>query len=185
MGAAMRAKGELSAAIKSYDRAIEINPKHVGARYKKLMLLLNLEDFKMGWPAYEYRRKKSKLDSVPVISSRPKWRLGDQGKVLVWGEQGIGDEIMFSYLIPDLHKACSQLIVKADKRLIPILRRYFQKILRFVKATHRFPKLITIPISLWARCHCIFDPISRVLKRRRKAIYLPMEKELRFCGTGF
>ena len=68
-GAALRAKGELRAAIKSYDRAIEINPKHVGARYNKSMLLLNLEDFKTGWPACEYRWKKSKLDSVPVISS--------------------------------------------------------------------------------------------------------------------
>ena len=134
MGAALRAKGELRAAIKSYDRAIEINPKHVGARYNKSMLLLNLEDFKMGWPAYEYRWKKSKLDSVPVISSRPKWRLGDRGKVLVWGEQGIGDEIMFSSLIPDLHKACSQLIVKADKRLIPILRRSFPKDIAFCES---------------------------------------------------
>jgi ADP-heptose:LPS heptosyltransferase len=98
------------------------------------MLLLNLEDFKMGWPAYEYRWKKSKLDSVPVISSRPKWRLGDRGKVLVWGEQGIGDEIMFSSLIPDLHKACSQLIVKADKRLIPILRRSFPKDIAFCES---------------------------------------------------
>jgi len=133
MGAALRAKGELQAAIKSYDSAIKINPKNVDARYNKSLLLLNLESFKKGWPAYEYRWKKSKLDSVPTLSSRPKWHLGDQGRVLVWGEQGIGDEIMFSSLIPDLHAACSHLIVKADKRLIPILSRSFPKDIEFVE----------------------------------------------------
>lgn len=35
MGAALRAKGELQAAIKSYDSAIKINPKNVDARYNK------------------------------------------------------------------------------------------------------------------------------------------------------
>ncbi len=69
-----------------------------------------------------------------MISSRPKLRLGDQGKMLVWGEQGIGDEIMFSSLIPDLHKACSKLIVKADKRLIPTLRRSFPKDIAFCES---------------------------------------------------
>lgn len=133
MGAALRAKGELQAAIKSYDSAIKINPKNVDARYNKSLLLLNLESFKKGWPAYGYRWKKSKLDSVPTLSSWPKWHLGDQGRVLVWGEQGIGDEIMFSSLIPDLHAACSHLIVKADKRLIPILSRSFPKDIEFVE----------------------------------------------------
>ena len=79
MGAALRAKGELKAAIKSYDRAIEINPKHVGARYNKSMLLLNLEDFKMGWPAHEYRWKKSKLDSSARDLKPTQMALGASG----------------------------------------------------------------------------------------------------------
>ena len=64
--------------------------------------MLNLEDFKTGWPTYEYRWKKSKLDSALTLTRRPKWRSGDQGRVLMWGEQGIGGEVMFASLIRDL-----------------------------------------------------------------------------------
>jgi hypothetical protein len=35
MCAALRAKGMLQAAIKSYETAIEINPNNVGAQYNK------------------------------------------------------------------------------------------------------------------------------------------------------
>ena len=65
------------------------------------------------------------------MTRRPKWRLCDQGRVLVWGEQGIGNEVMFASLIRDLHTVCSHLIVKADLRLIPILRRSFPRGIEF------------------------------------------------------
>ena len=125
MGVALRGKGALKAAIGCYDKAIAIDPHNVSAHYNKALLLLNLLDFEAGWPLYEYRWQKSKLDSVPVVTQKPKWRPGDQNRVLVWGEQGAGDEIMFASLIPDLYAACSQLIVKADRRLIPLFKRSF------------------------------------------------------------
>ena len=125
MGVALRGKGALKAAIGCYDKAITIDPHNVSAHYNKALLLLNLLDFEAGWPLYEYRWRKSKLDSVPVVTQKPKWRPGDRNRVLVWGELGAGDEIMFASLIPDLYAACSQLIVKADQRLIPLFKRSF------------------------------------------------------------
>jgi len=125
MGVAFDSKGALKAAIASYDKTIAIDPLNVTAHFDKALLLLKLQDFKAGWPMYEYRWKKSKFNSVPIVTSRPKWRLGDQNRVLVWGEQGLGDEVMFASLIPDLYAACSHLIIRADKRLIPIFKRSF------------------------------------------------------------
>ena len=81
-GDALRGQGKLNAAIESYDKTIEISPDHMDARYNRSLLVLNLEDFKTGWPTYEYRWKKSKLDSAPTLTRRPKWRSGDQGRVL-------------------------------------------------------------------------------------------------------
>jgi ADP-heptose:LPS heptosyltransferase len=49
----------------------------------------------------------------------------------LWPEQGIGDEIMFSSIIPDLQAQCSKLIVQADKRLIPIFKRSFSENIDF------------------------------------------------------
>ena len=57
----------------------------------------------------------------------PQWKgqtLHDQ-KLLIWGEQGIGDQIYFLSCLPDLIKICSLVIVEIDKRLIDVLQRSF------------------------------------------------------------
>jgi ADP-heptose:LPS heptosyltransferase len=46
-------------------------------------------------------------------------------RVLVWGEQGIGDEILFSSIIPELYTTSLKILVKCDKRLIPLFKRSF------------------------------------------------------------
>ena len=58
-------------------------------------------------------------------SSKPLWKPSKKQRVLLWGEQGVGDEIMFASLIPDLYSSSSKLIVLTDKRLIPLFRRSF------------------------------------------------------------
>ena len=125
MANAFSRKGDIDSAVKCFEKALKIEPKNVGSHYNKALLVLNLQDFENGWPMYEYRWKKSKLDSTPLVTRRPEWRFGEQTRVLVWGEQGLGDEVMFASLIPDIYAACSKLIVKADKRLIPIFKRSF------------------------------------------------------------
>ena len=70
----------------------------------------------------------SVIDAPACIGLKPKqvkpeWAPGDRGSVLLWAEQGIGDQIMFSTLIPDFIDRVDHLIVKVDKRLIPLLER--------------------------------------------------------------
>ena len=43
--------------------------------------------------------------------------------MLVWGEQGVGDEIMFASMITMLNQRTDQVIVESDERLIPLFRR--------------------------------------------------------------
>jgi len=60
-----------------------------------------------------------------ISTSKPIWNHGRGQRVLLWAEQGIGDEVMFASIIPELHASCSKLIVNLDERLIPIFRRSF------------------------------------------------------------
>jgi hypothetical protein len=60
-----------------------------------------------------------------LFRSKPLWKPSKKQRVLLWGEQGVGDEIMFGSLIPDLYSSSSKLIVLTDKRLIPLFRRSF------------------------------------------------------------
>ena len=44
--------------------------------------------------------------------SKPVWNGQKDASVFLWAEQGIGDEIMFASLIPELEERCSNLTVK-------------------------------------------------------------------------
>lgn len=46
------------------------------------------------------------------------------GEVIVYGEQGLGDEIMFASMIPDLQKDC-RVIIHCDRRLEGLFKRSF------------------------------------------------------------
>ena len=47
--------------------------------------------------------------------------------ILVWTEQGIGDEIMFSSILPDLLNRNANVIVESDTRMVSLFQRSFPK----------------------------------------------------------
>jgi ADP-heptose:LPS heptosyltransferase len=67
------------------------------------------------------------------------WNGEKNQRVLVWGEQGIGDELMFSSIIPELYAASLKILVKCDKRLIPLFKRSFPADIKY------FSKDLPIP----------------------------------------
>jgi hypothetical protein len=48
--------------------------------------------------------------------------------LLVWGEQGIGDEIQFAGLIPDALRSSNRITLDCDARLKPLFARSFPEI---------------------------------------------------------
>ena len=87
--------------------------------------LLAAKNFCQGFKHHEWRWKtKTRVDYF-LKSAKPIWDGENNQRVLVWGEQGIGDEIMFSSVILDLYAASLQVLVKCDERLIPLFKRSF------------------------------------------------------------
>jgi len=91
--------------------------------------LVRDQSFEEGFQLLESRWKLTQDNKQNIgtylVTSKPAWS-GEVGQsVFVWGEQGIGDEIMYSSLIPELHSMCSKLIVQCDERLIPLYQRSF------------------------------------------------------------
>ena len=125
MGIALLEKGDLEAAMESYKRAIKIEPKHADAHINKAFLHLRLLDFEAGWLSYEWRWKMSKDRPQFLKTSKPLWKPSMRQRVLLWGEQGLGDEIMFASLILDMHSLSSKLIVQTDQRLVDLFKRSF------------------------------------------------------------
>ena len=63
------------------------------------------KNFKEGWKNYEWRWKATNFDSKYLDTSRPEWN-GKRERVLIWQEQGIGDQIMFSTMFEEFAALC-------------------------------------------------------------------------------
>jgi Tfp pilus assembly protein PilF/ADP-heptose:LPS heptosyltransferase len=124
--------GNLDAAMAHYNRALSANPDLHYTTYSKATVQLLLGDYANGWQGYEARWAAG-IAGLPMREYP--WALWDgarlqRGKVLIWGEQGIGDEIMFAGLIPDaLRRTDHALVIDcANARLQPLLQRSFPNI---------------------------------------------------------
>ena len=109
--------------MESFDMAIQLKPNFEKYKYAKSILLLLFGDFKNGWSLWESRWKLDKLFSPKFEANCPVWTGDKNSKLLVWAEQGVGDQIMYSGLIPDLSKICLDLIVQVEPRLISLFDR--------------------------------------------------------------
>lgn len=102
------------------NRVLKLNPESRAAYHNKGLAKLMLRDF-TGWNEYfdTLGVKKREKRSYGL----PEWN-GEEGTVLVYGEQGVGDEIMFASCLADLQKT-NKVIMDCDKRLESIFKRNF------------------------------------------------------------
>lgn len=66
--------------------------------------------------------------------------INKNSKILIWAEQGLGDQIIYSSILNDLPRSNS-ITVSIDKRLINIYRRSF-KFLKFINSEDLSEKFI-------------------------------------------
>jgi len=144
-------------ALADFDKATALKPDYAGAYWNKSLYWLLLGDFKTGWPLYEWRWRSEKHIGEPITTSKPLWNNQDSKNVLLWAEQGIGDEIMFASLIPELHAKCAKLIVQCDPRLIPLFKRSFPKDIEF------YDKNDLVPESLY-EFHIPMGSLAQILR---------------------
>ena len=81
--------------------------------------------FKEGWEKYEYRWKVDPGDKVVwPLKDKPLWDGKSASGVLLWREQGIGDDIIFLGLVPEAYeKAGKDMTVLIDPRLVAMCER--------------------------------------------------------------
>jgi len=120
-----------------YERALELDPACADAQYYIAVLRLFRLEFEHAWPGYERRmdvRDFRKLnfrkgpESVALYDRLPRWRgpgEGGVGEVAIWAEQGIGDQVLYSTLIPELVQAETRYVYEVDARLLRAYERAF------------------------------------------------------------
>ena len=138
-GNALSELGRYKDALASYERAVAINPGHVDGRSNQSLCRLLIGNFRAGWATYESRWEKRTAQLVatpgspdplltPANFGKPVWD-GAAGKttVLVWPEQGIGDQILFASMLPDLQARVGSVLLALDERLHPLFARSFPR----------------------------------------------------------
>ena len=131
LGVAAMQTRDFNLSKNSFDKAIDLEPDFAKYKFAKATLLLLFGDFKNGWSLFESRWNMEKPFSPKIITSQPEWNGVKNSKLLVWAEQGLGDQIMYSALLPDLNQKCKNLIAQVEPRLISLLTRSFGHICTF------------------------------------------------------
>ena len=125
-------KGDLVAALREYEEAIKRRPDLAEPRFNAAACALALGDFGRGWQLYAARWDANAVVSFAkdrrarrLNSSKPCFELESDTRVFVWSEQGLGDEIMFASMIPELLIREQPLLLQCESRLEALYRRSF------------------------------------------------------------
>ena len=140
LGSLQVTTGQSYLAIETYEKAMAKVKKAASGQIDVIKFLLSFEylkagNLKKGWEYYD----SGFHPSVPVTSARvaprtfkkPQWKGQNiAGKtLLLWREQGLGDEILFMSCVRDLLKIHSKIILEVDSRLVETIQRSFPTIL--------------------------------------------------------
>jgi len=117
-------EGESEAALELYDRALE-KTSDPQARLNRAIVHLLQGNLCQGWRDYEARLKLKGKVPVPDHGLK-RWDGAFRNNLilLVTAEQGIGDQIMFASLIPELGRQ-ARVILECEPRLVPLFQRSF------------------------------------------------------------
>ena len=124
-GATFQEMGRLDDAFAEYDRALALRPDFPLALFHRALARLLVQDFERGWPDYELRRLGANRASFQAVA--PRWDgTPPAGRtILIRREQGLGDEIMFASMLPELIGMAGHCIVECDPQLSTLFARSF------------------------------------------------------------
>ncbi len=132
--------GDVKAAFETYDHILKIQPENTEVQTKKSFSTLALENFQEGWKLYENRW----WNMIKIKSNKPELESFDikNKSILIWGEQGLGDQIIYASLLHDAIRTPNNFFVALDHRLVGLFRRSFflSKNVQFISLDETLPE---------------------------------------------
>ncbi len=114
-------------AIEYCEQGLKYTPTSPRLLWNRSLALLEKRQWAAGWYGYDAgfaNSNEGKRKNKPYEQNYPVWD-GTKGKtVVIYGEQGLGDEILFSSMLPEVMKDAN-VIIDAHPRLANIFRNSF------------------------------------------------------------
>ncbi len=120
--------GRADECLKIVNDHLAKRPEAENVQYNLALMLLGNGRFEEGWRQYDWRLKIPSANTFYEHFDIPRWQ-GEplEGKhVLIWGEQGLGDEIMTASMIEDVQAQGAKITLLCHKRLVTLFQQSFE-----------------------------------------------------------
>lgn len=147
-------KQNYQSALEWANKALKMSPDLNGAWTSYGMANLALGNWKEGWEGSNHSLG-GRFRKEVQFKDEPRWN-GEKGKtVVVYGEQGLGDEILYASCIPDASRDAN-IILECDVRLQGLFQRSFPSVTVYGTRRNAAPWIDRHAID--ARCAIGFLP---------------------------
>lgn len=127
LGNVLHDLGDAAASLTAHRRALELKPGLPEAHWNFALTLLSQGHLQEGWAEHEWRWRKPGFPSKRLTLDLPYWdgRPLEGRRIVVWAEQGVGDEVMFASCIPDLVARGASVVLACTPKLRMLFERSF------------------------------------------------------------
>ena len=116
-------------ALELFRKASFIDKSNQISKYNESQILLKELNFIEGWQKYDSRWKIKPLSKIKwPIQNITLWKGQKNSNVILWREQGVGDDIFFSALLHEALKNSDSLSVYVNSRLLSLFQRSMPEI---------------------------------------------------------
>ena len=136
LGNALRTSGHLSAAVDMLNGALQLEPNDANTHVLLSFCKFAQGEFNAAWHSYAHRWRSDHHEPARRFEA-PRWAGQSlaRKKLLIWGEQAVGDELMFATMYDELSNMTSNIHVETEYRLLPLFQRSFPQFTIYARRT--------------------------------------------------
>jgi len=192
LGNIFKFQDKIDNALTYYKKAIELNKNDIGLLWNYSYCSLYKYDFKNGWLNYHLRWQMNNIQAPHLKYNKRIWDGASDGIILVYLEQGIGDQVLFSRCLNYFDNKKNKVFFLIQNKLLKLFSLSFPKIkfinkignlnFDYVIALADIPKFSIKTIS---NLQNISFPYLKVERNLSKNIKLRISKEKTICGLSW
>lgn len=195
LGSMFESLGRRGEAIGAFDQALALDPNDAGAAVNRGLAYLAMGRLTDGWDGYGRRFEDPRFPFVRRDWPWPTWRGEDLSgkKILIWSDQGIGDEVLYASLVPEVAGKAATCVLECAPRLAPLYQRSFPH-LRIVANTAETRAILfaesfdyqssVLDLGRWLRPSLAAFPNRRALLTPDAARVAELRKRYRALAQG-